>query len=255
MKQGDFTQLAKDYVNRPGYSGSALRAIGAYVGAWRPGFLVADVGAGTGKLTECLTALGLNGVAVEPNDAMRAEGVSSFAGRNSFRWQAGSGEQTGLPDKSVDWVLMASSFHWTDPSKSLPEFHRILRPGGFFTALWNPRDLERSDLHSRIEALIHSIVPEINRVSSGSNRYTKGLEETLSSTGHFDNLVFVEAPHVEYMSKERYMGVWRSVNDIQAQAGPERFRRILQAIEMEIRDLDQVVVPYRTRAWTVQAQL
>lgn len=34
---------------------------------------VADIGAGTGKLTENLVSIGLGGFAVEPNDAMRAE--------------------------------------------------------------------------------------------------------------------------------------------------------------------------------------
>lgn len=38
--------------------------------------MVADVGAGTGKLTENLIELGLHGYAVEPNDAMRGEGIS-----------------------------------------------------------------------------------------------------------------------------------------------------------------------------------
>jgi hypothetical protein len=74
------------------------------------------------------------------------------------------------------------------------------------------------------------------------------------STGHFDRLVFLEAPHQELMTKERYLGAWRSVNDIQAQAGPERFAKILDAIAEEIRDLDVVAVPYKTRAWIVQAK-
>jgi len=254
MERGDFTNLAKDYIHRTGYSRRVLGAVAAYIGALREGFIVADVGAGTGKLTENLCAMGFAGHAVEPNDAMRAEGMRLGTTTAQFTWRAGSAERTGLPDHCVDWVLMASSFHWTQAALALAEFHRILRPGGYFTALWNPRDLEHSDLHSRIEARIHALAPEISRVSSGSNKYTQGVEETLLSTGHFGNVIFMEAPHVEVMSKERYLGAWRSVNDIQAQAGPERFARILTAIEEEIHDLDSVSVPYRTRAWTVQTK-
>lgn len=55
------------------------------------------------------------------------------------------------------------------------------------------------------------------------------------------------------MSKERYMGAWRSVNDIQAQAGKETFQKILAAIEDQIAGLDQVVVPYLSRAFTVRS--
>jgi len=253
VQQGDFTSLAKEYIHRTGYSKSVLGAIAAYLGAFRDGFAVADVGAGTGKLTENLCEMGFSGFAVEPNEAMRAEALRLGTTTGQFKWSAGAAENTGLPDHCADWLLMASSFHWTKPELSLPEFHRALRPGGFFTALWNPRDLESSDLHMKIEARIHDLVPGIARVSSGSGKYTKDIEKVLLSTGHFGRLMFLEAPHQELMSKERYLGAWRSVNDIQAQAGPERFAKILEAISDEIRHLAMVPVPYKTRAWIVQA--
>ena len=62
--------------------------------------------------------------------------------------------------------------------------------------------------------------------------------------------------HPDYevaMSKERYIGAWRSVNDIQAQAGPDRFKLILNKIEEIIEPYSQIVVPYKSRAWTVQS--
>ena len=62
-----------------------------------------------------------------------------------------------------------------------------------------------------------------------------------------------EVPHVENMSKARYMNIWRSVNDIQVQAGPERFQKILNKIDEIIQDMDEIEVPYRFRAWTVQS--
>ena len=94
MKQGDFTNLAKDYINRPGYSLDVLRMIGRYAGMDRQDFEVADVGAGTGKLTENLSKLGLRGCAVEPNDAMREEGMKAFSNDKSFIWSKGTAEHT-----------------------------------------------------------------------------------------------------------------------------------------------------------------
>lgn len=254
MELGDFTKLAKDYVNRVGYSETALGVLRDHIEARKgPITAVADVGAGTGKLTDDLARLGLRGYAVEPNDAMRAEGVKLFEGRDCFVWSRGVAEETGLPDNSVDWVLMGSSFHWADTPVALREFHRILRPGGFFTAVWNPRNIESSPLHTGIEAKIREMVPNLKRVSSGSRANMRDMEKKLLSTEYFTDLFLLEAPHEAVMSKERYMGAWRSVNDIQAQAGEALFEEVLKMIEGEISRLDQVVVPYLTRAFTVRS--
>lgn len=251
MKHGDFTELAKYYVDRPGYSLVLLNYIKAYIQD-RLGRdpVVADVGAGTGKLTENLQQIGLNGYAVEPNSAMRQEGIKLFAGENTFEWVEGSAEETGLPDDCVDWVLMGSSFHWADASKATAEFRRILKPGGFFTAIWNPRDIQRCELHTKIEDMIYREVPGMKRVSSGSAITTEMMMQKVGDG--FKDLVFMECTHDETMSKERYMNIWRSVNDIRVQAGEDGFRRILKNIENILSGYSKISVPYKSRAWIVQ---
>jgi ubiquinone/menaquinone biosynthesis C-methylase UbiE len=83
MQQGDFTALAKNYSKyRSGYSGQVAHALFRYIGSDRPGFAVADVGAGTGIWSRIMLEAGLHCTCVEPNDAMRAEGeeyTRSFA--------------------------------------------------------------------------------------------------------------------------------------------------------------------------------
>ena len=171
----------------------------------------------------------------------------------SFSWSKGTAEHTGLPAASFDWVLMGSSFHWANTEEALAEFHRILRPGGYFTAIWNPRDIDGHELHERIEQVVYDAVPNMKRVSSGDKKNIGDIEGKLLSTKFFGNIVFTEAPHTVVMSKERYMGVWRSVNDIRVQAGEEKFSEILKRIEETIAPYEEIVVPYRSRAWTVQA--
>ena len=61
MKHGDFTDLAKFYVDRPGYSLTLLKYVKANIqNELKRDLAVADVGAGTGKLTENLEQMGLS---------------------------------------------------------------------------------------------------------------------------------------------------------------------------------------------------
>lgn len=267
MKHGDFTDLAKYYVNRPGYSHTVLNVLQTYAKgiAGYQEITVADIGAGTGKLTENLIELGLHGYAVEPNDAMRNEGVAYCASAQrptplpregsfpnpAFLWSKGSAEHSGLNDCSADWVIMGSSFHWANTDEALMEFNRIIKNKGMFTAIYNPRDIEKNELHQTIEKKIKEIVPDLNRVSSGASRNVSEIEKKLLSSPHFGKLFFCEASHIETMTKERYLGAWLSVNDIQVQAGRDRWEKILLMIEKEISSLNVLEVPYKTRAWTV----
>ena len=79
----DYTSLADAYLKRPDYSDQAIDAMLSIAGAEK-GDLFCDVGAGVAHLTLMLVARGLGVVAVEPNDAMRANGVKrteKFVGR------------------------------------------------------------------------------------------------------------------------------------------------------------------------------
>lgn len=258
MKQGDFTEVARHYHNRPAYSPMLIEKLIACVndgGKKNQDLQVVEVGAGTGKLTKMLGEFGLQVTAVEPNDNMRNEGIA-YTKDLKIQWKKGSGEETNVQSNFANWVIMASSFHWTDSSKSLPEFARILKNpsvggGAYFTAIWNPRNIIEGSVFAEIEKEIKNIVPELARVSSGQQN-TKAWDQVLVSTGDFKDCFFMECDYREVMSKERYIGAWNSVNDIQAQAGEKRWQEILMMIENNIKDLEIIEIPYKIRAWTVR---
>ncbi len=98
---------------------------------------VLDLGAGTGKLTRQIRARGLDVVAVEPSDGMRAQ---LSRGLPDTPVLAGSAEAIPLEDASVDAVVVGQAWHWFDPARAVPEVARVLKPGGRLGLIWNIRD-------------------------------------------------------------------------------------------------------------------
>jgi ubiquinone/menaquinone biosynthesis C-methylase UbiE len=253
LKHGDFTGLAGDYAKfRPGYAPQVTTAILGFVGRDAAVIDAADIGAGTGIWTRILAAHGLHSVvAVEPNDDMRGQGIETSRGTD-IAWFKGSAEATGLPDGSTDLVSMASSFHWADFDKACNEFHRILRPGGLFVALWNPRFIEANPLLVEIEAQITRLKPGIRRVSSGRSGITEQLTDMLSVKSQFTEVLYLEGRHSVHQTREQYIGAWRSVNDLQVQLGPELFRKFLDFVEKRLAGLASIETTYLTRAWAAR---
>ena len=141
-----FADVAAAYERgRPGYPEAAVRWL---VGS-EPRDVV-DLGAGTGKLTRSLVALGHRVTAVEPLDEMRAVLVQAVPG---LRTLSGSAEAIPLEDGTVDVVTSAQAFHWFDRERALPEIVRVLRPGGRLALAWNSRD-DRDPWMSRLSAII-----------------------------------------------------------------------------------------------------
>jgi len=122
--------------HRPGYAGAAVRWAVDPVRDRRP-VRVADLGAGTGKLTATLVSLGAEVIAVEPDPRMLAELRRAMPAARSV---PGSAEEIPLPDASLDAVLAGQSMHWFDLDRALPEIARVLEPGGVLAGLWNVDD-------------------------------------------------------------------------------------------------------------------
>jgi SAM-dependent methyltransferase len=250
---GDFTGLAKDYsLHRPDYCPSLVSALLGLLSKPVDKIDFVDVGAGTGIWTRMVYDLGVLSVkAVEPNELMRNNGISDSK-HMSISWLAGSAEVTGLASDSADWLSMASSFHWANFNAATKEFYRVLRSGGRFTALWNPRLIEVNPLLVEIEAYLDKLHPNIKRVSSGRSGITETLTRQLWESPYFEDVVYLEGRHVIKMSPERYLGAWRSVNDLQVQLGPEKFNAFFNFVEKRIVGINDIEATYLTRAWSAR---
>jgi ubiquinone/menaquinone biosynthesis C-methylase UbiE len=90
--------------------------------------VVADIGSGTGILSQLLLEKGCAVVGVEPNADMRRMAEHQITSEK-FISVNGTAESTHLRDGSVDLITVAQAFHWVDPFRAKKEFKRILRNG------------------------------------------------------------------------------------------------------------------------------
>lgn len=119
----NYTSLADAYLKRPDYSDCAIDAM-LKVAEISEGSKCCDVGAGVAHLTLMLASRGMDVIAVEPNDAMRANGIKRTAKFDSVNWHEGTGENTAQADDIFDMVTFGSSFNVCERQKALKETAR-----------------------------------------------------------------------------------------------------------------------------------
>jgi SAM-dependent methyltransferase len=145
-----FESVAAEYErHRPEYPEEALRWAAEQLGL-SAGARVLDVGAGTGKLTRGLVALGYDVVAVDPGGPMLAQLRTTVPEAEAHE---ASAEAIPLLDESVDAAFAGQAYHWFDRQRAVPELHRVIGGEGGLALLWNWWD-ERDPLQRELGKLI-----------------------------------------------------------------------------------------------------
>ncbi len=130
-----------------------------------PASIVADVGSGTGFLSELFLANNNLVYAVEPNREMRLAGETYCQGYSNFRSVNGTAEATTLAEESVDFVVAGQAFHWFDPKQARREFLRILKPGGWVAVVWIDRDPDSTPFLWAYEQLLQDYATDYRQVT------------------------------------------------------------------------------------------
>lgn len=242
----DYTELAEAYLKRPDYSQDAINKM-IEVSGIKPGDMACDVGAGAAHLTMKLADYGLQIDAVEPNDAMRANGIKRSEKYGKVTWHEGVGEHTGMDSDKYDIVTFGSSFNVCDRQLALKETNRILKKNGWFACMWNHRDLE-----DPLQAEIENIFKEnIDGYSYGTRR--EDQTEVINESGLFGEVIHLEGRVEHKILAEDFIEGWKSHGTVQRQS-PEKFELINKEIRNLIESKGQVyiIVPYTTRIWMAQ---
>ena len=107
-----------------------------------PGRLAADIGAGSGFVTEGLLRRGLRVIAVDRSKAMLEEMRRKFGDGAAVEYRIGEAESLPLEDRSVDYVFANMCLHHVEsPFAAIREMARIVKPGGRLIIT----DLDRHD--------------------------------------------------------------------------------------------------------------
>ena|SRR5271154_5212791 len=160
-----FSNRVADYIRyRPGYPHAVLDLLREECGV-KPDSVIADIGSGTGLLTQLFLEYGNLVYGVEPNAEMRRAGEEFLKKFPRFRSVAGSAESTTLPDASADLVVAGQAFHWFDPRATRAEFRRILRPQGWVAVIANHRKKDASPFLRAYEAFLRRFGTDYGKVA------------------------------------------------------------------------------------------
>jgi SAM-dependent methyltransferase len=231
---------------RPNYPDDAVTYLVQELGIGE-GRDVLELGAGTGKFTELIVHTSARITAAEPVAAMRAALERNCP---TVRAVDGTAEQIPVADASADAVIAAQSFHWFDGERALPEIHRVLRPGGLLGMIWNVRD-EASDWSERLTEIFDRLAGD------DTPRYRSGRwRDAFRRSDLFGPLHHRLAYHVHHVTPEAFMDRVLSVSYVSAASDGERQGvraevDELLATDPDLRDRDEIVMPYRTDVfWT-----
>ena len=243
----DYSGLAAAYLKRPSYAESVIDDI-IRISEIGSSDRICDIGAGAAHLTLMFAERGFAIDAVEPNDEMRRYGIKRTEGMKNVKWHEAVGEDTGQDSDTYKLVSFGSSFAVTDRGQALVESYRILKSGGWFTCLWNHRDLD-DPLQQEIEKIIKRYIVDYDY---GTRR--KDQTEIIAKSGLFYNIQTISGGVIHKISVNDFIEGWKSHGTVYRQAG-NNFDAIISDISHVVKKNNEeyVFVPYHTNGWIAQA--
>lgn len=235
------TKVADYRASRPDYAPALFQTLVATCPAAH-GATVADVGAGTGLLTQGLLQQGYRVVAVEPSAAMRSAADEILGHHPGYRSVAGTAESMPLTDASVDLITAAQAFHWFDVERARRECRRVLKPAGQVALIWNDRVLEDP---------LHLALNEVFARFGGAKLTALVAHESREGVRVFFGSALVRElswPHVHTLTEEGLLSLVFSRSYVPARDTPEgaEIARLTREVFRRFTANDTVNVRYRT---------
>lgn len=217
---------------RPGYPAEVVSLLHGH-------HLVADVGAGTGKLTAALVDAGHEVLAVDPSPDMARvlrERVQVPV------WRA-TAEQTALADAAVDALGCAQTWHWVDPVAASAEFDRVVRPGGAVLLVWNNLDVS------------HPWILRLAKIMHSGDIHKEGFRPTVAAPWKIDRVL--RTTWTQYLTPEQ-LYLLTQTRSYWLKSGEQTRARVTENLRWYLFDRlgyqpgQLLAIPYRCDAFLLQ---
>ena len=193
MNEEKFTGKADFYDKfRPSYPNELIDWLYEKTGAKT----VADIGAGTGIFTKCLSAKPWKITAVEPNADMLEilrQNVPFVEIMNA------PAENTGIPSNSIDLVTAAQAFHWFDKENFKMECKRIFTAGGRLAIVWNSHG--KNEFRYERDRIFDKYCGMSNSMMGSATEGDKFLRNE-----YFSKMEFFQIDNNMNMTEEQFIG-------------------------------------------------
>jgi len=202
----------------------------------RPGARVFEIGAGTGKATRRLLQLGADPlVAIEP-DARLADFLEATNAAPALQVLRAPFEAAALEEGAFDLGISATAFHWLEEAAALEKVARLLRPGGWWAAIWHIfGDAGRPDpFHDATQPLLAGF----DSPSAGDRGIPFGLDaeartQALTRTGAFDVVDYKIIPWQLTLTADQTVALYATYSDMAARPDREAVLKELGRIARE----------------------
>lgn len=190
-----------------------------------PEWTIADIGAGTGMLSDVFLANTNPVIAIEPNTEMRAA-CATLHPASSLTVINGTAEETGLSDQSIDLITAGRALHWFHLDRAMQEFRRILKPDGWVAIIAFGRTEHGHKENEALEMILRRFSDDHADTHAGYKVYRR-LNDYLSRDFFHQELLSSMA-----LDWEGLYGLVMSLSP-----SPRRADRNYPAFEQALRDL------------------
>ncbi|MGI6663844.1 MAG: class I SAM-dependent methyltransferase [Christensenellaceae bacterium] len=236
-----FQQKAEVYdMGRTGYSEAVFSLIARFFKTGK----AADVGMGTGIFSEALLARGYEVYGVEIDMEMRRKAEIRLEKHPSFHAVAGSAEATTLLGNSMDFITVASAFHWFSKEAFQKECKRILKREGMVFLITNARDNDTALAKAQAE-ICRTFCPTFTSFSHGADATEKAYKSFFVTSRREvlqNDLIYTPETFLARSLSSSY-------SLIEQDEAFEPYKEALQALFLKYAEGGTMKVPNKTVVW------